>query len=644
MNGPTSTTDKKGQQPSLSDLVDHLVQFDGPPEKFLLHLLAVQCHVASAESGTILRRDSKNAMQVLAVYPPVAKDQPSPVWLAQAVESAARVYQSGKSLVVPLHAAEDFYGQTATRHLAMLPIRGGQGTRGVACFVIKTADRNVVDYNMQRLELTIGLLSLYEMRLTLQRRGQDVQRMKQACEVLDKLNDLTRFKSAAMGFCNEVAARWKAQRVTVGLLDGRYIKAQASSHTEKFTRKMKLILDIEAAMEECYDQDVEVIVPAAADATYVCRATNDLSRLHGPNAICSVPLRRGGKAVGVLTVERTADNEFTNDEVEMLRLTADLVTSRFFELWESDKWFGARMVMQSRKAMAGILGPTYTWAKLLGIGLCALTAFLIFAHGMFRIDASFVIDATEKQIILAPFDGILESVGKDTQGRDIVPGSIVKANETILATFNVTERQLALQEALSKKAKLEAQAAVALRDGKLGEHRQALAEVQGVQAEIDTLRYYISRAEVKSQMTGIVTAGDRKREIGRQYTRQDALYEVAPIQNMRAELQVPEDGIAYIKVGKRGFLATASNPGTYIEFEVERINPVAEIVENHNVFKVRVKLLELEKSATAEKLPDGYHWLRPGMKGIAKIDIDEQAYLWIWTRDLVNWVRMKLWI
>jgi hypothetical protein len=32
------------------------------------------------------------------------------------------------------------------------------------------------------------------------------------------------------------------------------------------------------------------------------------------------------------------------------------------------------------------------------------------------------------------------------------------------------------------------------------------------------------------------------------------------------------------------------------------------------------------------------------MEGLAKVDIGQRAYGWIWTRKLVNWVRMKLWI
>ena len=95
---------------------------------------------------------------------------------------------------------------------------------------------------------------------------------------------------------------------------------------------------------------------------------------------------------------------------------------------------------------------------------------------------------------------------------------------------------------------------------------------------------------------------------------------------------VPEDEIYDIKVGQEGYLATASYPAQRIKFVVERINPIAEVVNQRNVFKVRVELLKT------------YPWMRPGMEGVAKVDIDKRRYVWIWTRKIVNWIRMKLWL
>jgi hypothetical protein len=41
---------------------------------------------------------------------------------------------------------------------------------------------------------------------------------------------------------------------------------------------------------------------------------------------------------------------------------------------------------------------------------------------------------------------------------------------------------------------------------------------------------------------------------------------------------------------------------------------------------------------------DALEGMMPKLKGVAKIRIDRRRYAWIWTRRLVNWLRMKLWI
>jgi hypothetical protein len=75
-----------------------------------------------------------------------------------------------------------------------------------------------------------------------------------------------------------------------------------------------------------------------------------------------------------------------------------------------------------------------------------------------------------------------------------------------------------------------------------------------------------------------------------------------------------------------------AHPGEHVPFEVEHVNPVAEVIDRQNVFRVRVKLLEQRT------------WLRPGMKGVAKVDVGRRRYAALWTRGLVSWIRMRLWL
>jgi len=143
-------------------------------------------------------------------------------------------------------------------------------------------------------------------------------------ETLSAVNRQNRFISTAMALCNEVASQWQCERVSIGFLKGRYVQLRAMSHTEDFSRKMKIVQDIESAMEECLDQDCEVLYPpaligktpeqisssknepisAGQEVTYISRAAGELSRRHGPLAVLSLPLRQDGEVRAVLTLER----------------------------------------------------------------------------------------------------------------------------------------------------------------------------------------------------------------------------------------------------------------------------------------------------------------------------------------------------
>ena len=58
-----------------------------------------------------------------------------------------------------------------------------------------------------------------------------------------------------------------------------------------------------------------------------------------------------------------------------------------------------------------------------------------------------------------------------------------------------------------------------------------------------------------------------------------------------------------------------------------------------NMAKEGRNLFRVEAPLTVK--PDGR--LRPGMEGVAKVDAGERGLLWIWTRRLIDWVRLLIW-
>lgn len=509
---------------------------------------------------------------------------------------------------------------------------------------------NTIIGNTGRPQILVDEQSLAAMQQQLRQRGLDLERLRHAYEVLAATNEPTKFLAAAMALCNQLAAKFGLTRAGLGILRGRYVRLRALSHTEKITRQMQLVLDIESAMEEALDQDNETIFPPAKDASYVYRAAEHLANRHGPSAVVALPLRRAGKVHGVLLVERKIDKPFSAEEIESLRLIAELVTARMLDLYDKDRFVAVKAAKATRHGLSYLVGAKHTWVKVLAVAVLGLAGFAIFAKGTYKVDAPFVVETVEKQLVSAPFEGLIRTVNADV-GDTVVDARLASLFDAVnapspvlpdllpvrpahvLATLDTAELQNRLAEAKASLLNAEQQMHIARKEGKTSEVQLAEAEADKARAQVRLYEWQIERGTLRANITGTIFSGDLKKRIGGKTQTGEVLFEIGAQHQLRAELSVPEDMVAELKVGQTGQLASLAAPERKYTFRVERINPIAEAVETRNVFKVRVSFIDPPSEA-----------LKPGVEGLAKVHAGEASYGWIWTHRLVNWVRMKLWL
>lgn len=624
---PGEFQEEQVRETSSSELVERLIDFDGPPEAFLVNLLSLQCSLVGASGAAILVLGREGRVEPMAVFPRLKEDADPPQWLRRSAEKTPDTVKSGKKDIIPNYSESDLYGQPARQSIVLVPLRLEEGPKGVSAFLVDYNDPSSMDIIAERLELTTSLLSLYSYRQRLQRRQSDMIRLRSSLGLLANVNEQKHFDGAAMAFCNEVASTWQAERAGLGMLEGRYVKLKALSHTEKFNRKMDLVQKVESAMEECLDQDTEILYPESEGASYVSRATRELALDGGKYEVLSLPLRKEGECIGVLTVERTADNSFTLDEAETLRLTCDLCAARLADLHEYDKWFGAKAAGALRKVFAAVVGPKHTWWKIAGVLVAAFLAFAIFAKGDYTANGDFEIRPVESRVIAAPYEGMLEAV-------HVLPGDEVEKGQ-LLAVLDTDELEKELTAALSDQVEYEKQMVSARQRGRLDEAEIAKARLRGTGAKIDLLRFRIDNSEIKAPLSGEILSGDWERNEGQMLKHGTELFRIAPTESeFEVDIFLPEDQIAGVSVDQEGELALEACPGDYMTFHVTHIVPVAEVKNEKNVFRVTARL---------EELPEDIE-LRPGLSGMAKVKIGRRSYGWIWTRQLINWIRMKLWI
>ena len=608
-------------------------------------LLAMQCANLGAEGGAVITVEPGGAVGIPAVWPAPSGDQEPPDWLTTALrEAAADGHEDTKTpkrseqetdgpgspdgvRVVPLHEPGAMYTDDARRHLILtdLDVPGGtnakqrgnmaakgendgisMGFRAVLALAMRGEDVAKLSQKVTAMSARVPMGQLYALNIaaataasgsagtkTTGERGAGAMAARVsdaagaslalAMGLATVVNEHEKFLAAAMATCNELAAGLGCERVCIGTLRGPYVRLTAMSHTEKFNRKMEMVQLIEAAMEECLDQDIEVLSPAPAGAEYVCRSTRELSQRGTPHlAVVCLPLRRDGKVVGAVSAERAGDRPFTEQEVEALRLACDLCTARLLDLRRRDRWVGAKAAGGVRAMLAWVLGARHTWAKAAAVLIIAAGAYLAVATGEYRVDAPFEFKAARMQIVPAPFEGVVESVNVEV-------GDKVKAGDK-LATLRTLTLQRKLDQARAGLIEHQKQADAARSDKKWAEAQMAAAQARQFQEQIALLEEQIDQATVRARIDGTVVRGGLDRFIGSSVEKGQVLFEIAPLDKLRAEVLVPEDQVADLQAAMRAGkvqaeLAAIAYPDRPIHAVIQRVLPVAEKVDGQVVFR-----------------------------------------------------------
>ncbi|HVZ93331.1 MAG TPA: HlyD family efflux transporter periplasmic adaptor subunit [Phycisphaerales bacterium] len=604
---------------------------------FLSDVLRVQCRIAPAEAGAMVRLRGDAPPEVIASHPPL--NGTAPAWLGRAVETLVRDSRAGERVRLMQIASPEGVRPVALLRVAGDPRAGADLGFGVYLLRAGEAGGDETDttLSLERLDLSSTLIELFALRQRVELQAVELERRRRVLEVVAAVGAHETFDAAGLALVNAVAGAWRCARVTMGVRRGGgvggMIRLGAMSHAEKVVRSTDTARLIEMAMEECLDQDEEISVPAVTDgagtagARFISRAAEQLSK-QTASAVLSVPLRRGGESgagepFAVLTFERPLNEPFTAGEVEDARLLADLTAGLLAVMHERGRWIGATLAVEARRGARTVVGPRYTGAKIVAVLLVGFLLFITFVHGDRRVAATFRLEAARKRVIPAPFEGTIREVL-------VQPGQQVEAG-AVLARLDDSDLRLKLAGAKADNAAALRKVSVAQREHREAEAQMARAEGDKAQAEVDLLEKLISRAAIVAPESGVVLVGDLARLLGAPVRAGDVLFEVAPLDAMRADLYVPERYSANLAPEQTGALAVAAYPDRRIGFVVERVDPVAERVDERVVIRARAKLDSSEP------------WMRPGMEGEARVVTGRASYASLWFGPVADWLRMKLW-
>ena len=377
-------------------------------------------------------------------------------------------------------------------------------------------------------------------------------------------------------------------------------------------------------MDEALDQESTIAYPTAAKgAMEVSQSHRELARQHGARAICTVPLSQEDRIFGAMTLERPGNTPFEPELVQLFEQMGALLGPILEVKRRDDRWVSTKVLDAMGTHCRHLFGSGHLVLKAVVLVLTLLVGYLSIGTGTYRVASNASLEGAVERVAVAPQDGFVASAS-------VRPGDLVKDGQQI-ATLDSKDLELERVKWSSQREQL------------VKEYREALAKYDRAQvsilkaridqsdAQLALLDEQLARTQILAPFDGVIVSGDLTRSLGSPVERGQVLYKIAPLHDYRVMLEVDERDFADVAVGQTGTLALTANPDERLAIVVDKITPVSTAKDGGNFFQVE---------ATLESPPAH---LRPGMKGVGKIEVGERKLIWIWTHRIIDWVRLWLW-
>ena len=319
---------------------------------------------------------------------------------------------------------------------------------------------------------------------------------------------------------------------------------------------MTLTKAIEAAMDEAIDQFALVLEPPPDDAVLVTSAHARLAGMHAPATVLTVPLLARETPVGAVTFERPVSQPFTPRAIALIEAVAAILGPALADKRLADRLLILRAADAGRAYLGSLVGPTHLGRKLALAAVAALGLAAYFVHADYTVHAHARVTGRVQRAVAAPYDGFIREAPVRA-GDEVKAGGLLVAlddRDLVLERLRwVTERQVHLAEYDQ-----------AMSAGKRADVVRLQSEIDQAIARIHLVDEQLAHSKLVSPFDGLIVSGELSQSIGAPVRRGDVLLEVAPLDDYRVQLEVPEGQVADVAPGLRGTLVgqRAAGPAT----------------------------------------------------------------------------------
>lgn len=504
-----------------------------------------------------------------------------------------------------------------------LPIYFSDQLEAVVALEVECRSRDEVTEAMRRLQWGSAWLEALLWRRRAETQAQHGERMESAMALLAPVLEAHTLRDAADSLTSELASWLGAERVALGMRRRGRVRVISLSHTAMPDRRMQEVRAIALAMEEALDQELTLLHPPPPGQPLATLAHASLVK--GDGCVISVPMFWEDRPIGVITLEFKARAEPDQHLLDTLESVAAATGPVLDSRRRNDRWFLGKAWDGLVAAGGALFGPRHLVGKSLALLLAGLVAFMWFSTGSFRVTSDALIESSVQRSLAAPFDGYVADVW-------VRPGDVVDEGQ-LLATLDATDQELELLHWRSMQRQHQLEYERALAEGDRSAIAMAQARLDQAGAQADLAAEQVRRSRLVAPFDAYVLSGDLSRSVGAALARGEPMLELAPLEEFRVVLMVDEGDIEHLASDQEGQLVLAAAPDDPLAFEVERVTSVSQPGEGQNRFRIEAVLSN----------PEALQGLRPGMEGVAKVMIDERRRAWIWTHNIIDWIRLRLW-
>lgn len=327
-------------------------------------------------------------------------------------------------------------------------------------------------------------------------------------------------------------------------------------------------------------------------------------------------------AARVITI--AIDDSQGNSRGALLLVGEQFEESRISQLRHAVTSCSAALLFRHRPSLPGTAPHSRrrlrSWSIVLLV--LALLTGLMFVPVPYHAHTSVLLSPTTRRIIDAPFEGILLRT-------DAKSGDLVEAGQ-VLAAMDDQPLTLELSRLKSEETRVRKQHEIDLAQGEVAKSQLAELRLNELKASIELVQSRLRQSQIVSPISGVIISQDLDDVQHSPVTLGQPLYEVAPLNEIRAEIEVPAHQASELYVGQDVDIWIEDGGSRKRSGKIKRIAPRTQLRNGRNVVLCEL-LLDNDSAA-----------LRPGMEGHAAIDSGQKTIGWVLFHRL--WDRGRVYV